>query len=152
MDRYARGFRITVYAGIAANLLLALPAVFAPDAFLVALGFDPAYPNLWVRLAAWLVVLLSLFYAPGARDLDRYRANAVLSVFARSTGFLFFASMVLLLGFTSRLWLFAALDLAVAVPSGVFLLLAVRAEEARRRNASTPHPGAKHEARAAQTV
>lgn len=129
MKRYERAFRITVWIGVIVNLALAATALVAPDWFLTQWGFDVAYPNLWPRFAAWLLILLSLFYIPGANDIHRYRANAVLQVVARFSGVVFFAGAVLVLGFSRRFLLFGLLDLAFAVPSGIFLWLALRHHE-----------------------
>jgi hypothetical protein len=155
MNGYARAFRITVRIGVLVNLALCGAALFAPDWFLSTAGFDPAYPNLWPRFAALLLILLSMAYLPGARDLDRYRANAVLSVLARVSGVIFFTAAVQLLGFSSRFYLFALLDLAFAVPGGIFLVLAVRRGQREARPfeplpTETSH--AADQARVAQTL
>lgn len=143
MNGPARAFRITVWIGILINFGLALPALFAPDWLLRTLGFDVAYPNVWPRFAAWLLILLSLFYIPGANDPYRYRANALLSVCARYAGVVFFAGAVLGVGFSSRYLLFGLIDLAIALPSGIFLWMAIRAqrqEQEQRKQATVP-PG-----------
>jgi hypothetical protein len=129
MNGYARAFRIATRIGVLTNLGMGLTAVVAPDWFLRAMGFDVAYPNLWPRFAAWLLILMSLFYIPGANDLNRYRANAVLSVCARISGVVFFSGMVVLIGFSSRYLLFGLIDLVFAVPCGIFLLMAVRRQK-----------------------
>jgi hypothetical protein len=126
MSGHARAFRITIWIGIVINFALALTALAAPDWLLRTLGFDVAYPNLWPRFAAWLLILLSLFYIPGANDLNRYRANAVLAVVARFAGVAFFAGAVLLVGFSTRYLLFGLIDLTIAVPGGFFLWMALR--------------------------
>ena len=126
MNGFDRAFRITVWVGVLVNLSLAAAAVFAPDWLLRTMGFDVAYPNIWPRFAGWLLILLSLFYIPGANDPHRYRANAVLSVCARFAGVAFFVGAVLLVGFSSRYLLFAGLDLVFAVPTGILLWRAVR--------------------------
>lgn len=134
MNGYARAFRVIVWIGVLVNIALATAAVFAPDWLLRTMGFDVAYPNLWPRFAGWLLILLSLFYIPGAIDPSRYRANAVLQVCARLAGVAFFAGAVLLVGFSTRYLMFAGLDLAFAVPTGILLWLAVRRERADRRS------------------
>jgi hypothetical protein len=137
MNGYARAFRVATRIGIATNFGMGLTALFAPDWFLRTMGFDVAYPNLWPRFAAWLLILMSLFYIPGSTDLNRYRANAVLSVCARISGVAFFSGMVLLIGFSPRYLLFGLIDLVFAVPCGLFLLMAVRRqnEEQQRQEA-----------------
>jgi hypothetical protein len=150
MNGYARAFRITVWVGVLVNISLALAAVFAPDWLLRTMGFDVAYPNIWPRFAGWLLILLSLFYIPGANDPNRYRANAVLSVCARFAGVAFFVGAVLLVGFSTRYLMFAGLDLAFAVPTGLLLWKAVRREEEEQvreqqlRATLTSPPGASH--------
>ena len=42
---------------------------------IIAMALPPASPLLWPRFAAWLLILLSLFYMPGAMDLDTYRVD-----------------------------------------------------------------------------
>lgn len=130
MNGYARGFRAVVWVGVLVNVVLAVAAVFAPDWLLRTMGFDVSYPNIWPRFAGWLLILLSLFYVPGANDPHRYRANAVLQVCARFAGVAFFVGAVLLVGFSARYLLFAGLDLAFGLPSGILLWLAVRRHRA----------------------
>lgn len=138
MNGYARAFRVTVWAGVLVNFGLGLTGLFAPDWLLRTMGFDVAYPNLWPRFAAWLLILLSLAYIPGANDLNRYRANAILAVGARVAGVVFFAGVVALVGFSPRYLLFGAIDLVFALPSGLFLWLAVRRQRQERANATPP--------------
>lgn len=147
MNRYARAFKVTVWIGVFVNLALAVAAVFAPDWLLTTMGFDVAYPNLWPRFAAWLLMLLSLFYIPGANDLNRYRANAWLSVVARVSGVVFFTAAVLVVGFSARYLLFGLIDLVFAIPSGAFLMLAIRRqgqELATRPPESRPRTEVQH--------
>jgi bacteriorhodopsin len=150
MNSYARAFRVTVWIGVLVNFSLALAAIFAPDWLLRTMGFDVAYPNIWPRFAGWLLILLSLFYIPGANDPTRYRANAVLSVCARFAGVAFFTGAVLLVGFSTRYLLFGLIDLVFAVPTAVLLWLAIRrlgsdrAREQQLRASLLPTAGASH--------
>lgn len=115
-----RWFRRVVWAGIAANLALALPTLAAPSALLALAGLPTATPDLWPRFSALLLVLLSVFYAPAGLDIDRYRATAWFAVGSRLAGAVFF----LLEPADYRL--FAYFDLAFFVPLAVLLTLAVR--------------------------
>jgi hypothetical protein len=126
VTRPARAFQITVWLGIAVNFAIALAALVDPDWLLRTLGYQTADPNIWPRFAALLLMLLSLFYIPGAQDLDRYRANAVLAVVARVAGVIFFTGAVVLLDFAARYFIFGLIDLVFAVPSGAFLWAAMR--------------------------
>jgi len=126
MNPYARAFRITVLAGVVANFIVAAAMLFAPDGWLTLNGLGVAYPNVWPRFAGWLLILLSLFYIPGANDLYRYRANAVLQVVSRFAGVLFFSSAVLFLRIDPRFLLSGLFDFVFLVPSAYFLVKAVR--------------------------
>src|SRR5687767_9547689 len=85
-----RWFKRVLWIGIAANLALAVPTLLAPEP-LIALGrLPPAAPLLWPRLAALLLILLSLFYVPAGIDLDRFRPVAWLAVASRLAGVVFF--------------------------------------------------------------
>ena len=126
MTRPERAFQITVWLGVAVNFAFALAALVDPDWLLGKLGDGTADPNIWPRFAAWLLMLLSLFYIPAAQDLHRYRANALLAVVARAAGVLFFVGAVVLLDFAARYLVFGLIDLVFAVPSGVFLWAATR--------------------------
>jgi hypothetical protein len=75
---------------------------------------------MWTRFAAWLLILLSLLYVPGAMDVYRYRATAQLSVLARLAGVLFFATQAAVYR------MLGGLDLAFFIPEAILLTLALR--------------------------
>jgi hypothetical protein len=79
-----------VWLGILANFALAVPSLFAPDRVIAMANLPQATPLMWPRFAAWLLIVLSLFYMPGAMDVDKYRVPAKLSVFSRLAGVVFF--------------------------------------------------------------
>jgi hypothetical protein len=127
-DPFASWFGRVVWVGIAANLLLALPALLATRTFIeyvigpyeqVTAGADPL---VWPRFAALLLILLSAFYVPAAVDPTRYRAVAWLAVLARFAGAVFFLPQ--------RYVAFGLYDLSFGVVQGLLLLLAIRAERA----------------------
>ena len=128
MNPYARAFRITVWAGVIANFMVAAAMIFAPDWWLTLNGLGVAYPNIWPRFAGWLLMLLSLFYIPGANDLNRYRANAWLQVVSRFAGVLFFSAAVLFLRINPRFLLSGLFDFTFLVPSAYFLVRAIRTQ------------------------
>lgn len=136
-NRYAGAFRITVMAGVIANWSLALPALLVPQWLLGVMGFEPTHPDIWVRLAALLLIMVSNMQVPAVVDMERYRANAVIAVVARVAGTLLFIVAVLLQGISPRFLLFSAFDAAFAIPEAVFLLLADRE---RRRQRPAPEP------------
>ena len=79
-------FGRVVWLGILANFALAIPALFVPERVIAMANLPPAMPLLWPRFAAWLLILLSLFYMPGAIDPDKYRVTAWLSIVSRLAG------------------------------------------------------------------
>ena len=88
-NKYALGFRWAVFLGIAQDLLVSIPGIFAPNAVL-GLVAEPAAQPVWPAFACLLLLLISLFYIPGAMDPFTYRATAILSVVARAAGVVFF--------------------------------------------------------------
>jgi hypothetical protein len=118
---YARWFSRVVLVGVAANLCLAIPSLFYPNAVLDALHQRPALESpLWPSFASLLLLLLSAFYVPGALDPERYRASAYLAVLSRFAGVFFFLVR------PTDYPLFGYFDLAFGVPSAVLLILYVR--------------------------
>jgi hypothetical protein len=112
----ATGFRLMVLLGVAANLVLAVPAVFAPNAVIALVGGAPVAETVWPAFAGWLLILLSLFYLPAAVDPIRYRAVAVLTVLARFAGVAFFTLLY------PQFLLLALFDLFFGVTQGALLL------------------------------
>ena len=76
-------FGRVVWLGILANFALAVPALFVPDRVIEMAGLPQAMPLMWPRFSAWLLILLSLFYMPGAIDPYKYRVTAWLSIVSR---------------------------------------------------------------------
>jgi hypothetical protein len=88
---WATWFGRAMWVGILADWALGLPGIFVPNAVLDAFGFKQALETpVWPAFASLLLVLLSLFYIPGAMNPYRYRITAILSVLARPPGVLFF--------------------------------------------------------------
>jgi hypothetical protein len=113
-----RWLKRVIWLGILANLALALPTLAAPDMMIELVRLPTATPVLWPRFAGLLLILLSVFYAPAAIDLDRYRIVAWLAIASRAAGVLFFLPQA-----TYRL--FGLFDLAFLVPELLLLLVAV---------------------------
>lgn len=77
-------FRIVVYIGVAANWAFAIWAIFLdPHRLLTTLRLGDQASVLWLYNYSVLLMILSLFYIPAARDPFRYRANAWLLVVGR---------------------------------------------------------------------
>ncbi len=90
MNKHATWFRRAVWLGILADWVLGIPVIFAPEKVLDLLGFRQTADPVWTAFAGLLVVLLSLFYIPGAQNPYRYKFNAWFAVFARPPGVIFF--------------------------------------------------------------
>lgn len=86
-------FKIVVWLGVIANWSFGLWVVFGNGHSLLAmLRLGEQEDQLWLYNYAILLLILSLFYIPAARDPFRYRANAWLLVLGRlvpATTFLF---------------------------------------------------------------
>ena len=77
-------FRIIVWLGVIANWSFGLWAVFGDgNSLLAMLRLGQQDSLLWLYNYAILLMILSLFYIPAARDPFRYRANAWLLVAGR---------------------------------------------------------------------
>jgi len=114
-------FGRVVWLGILANFALAIPSLFAPDRIIAMANLPPATPLMWPRFSAWLLILLSLFYMPGAMDVDKYRVPAKLSVFSRLAGVVFFW-----LTQPAEYRLFGTFDFVFLVPETILLTMALR--------------------------
>lgn len=90
MNKAAIWFGRALWLGIVVDWVQALPAIFAPNATLAFAGQRASENPTWVAFSALLLVLLSLFYIPGAGDPYRYPASAWLGVTARLPEALFF--------------------------------------------------------------
>ena len=119
-NRAAVWFGRVVWLGILANFALAAPTLIAPERLMAMAGFPAASPLMWVRFSAWLLILLSFMYMPGAIDPYRYRAPAWLSVSSRLAGVLFFATQA------AEYRLLGLFDFVFLVPEAILLTIALR--------------------------
>jgi hypothetical protein len=88
---YAAWFGFAVALGIAANCVLAVPGMIWPNTVLHLVGAAPDLEHpIWPAAASMLLILLSVFYIPGAIDPYRYTATAWMSLLARASGATFF--------------------------------------------------------------
>lgn len=117
--RPGRSFRRLLWVAAAANAVIALPAIAAPSAIIGLAGLPAAAPEIWPRLAALQLIILSAFYVPPAIDLDRYRPLAWCAVAAHTAGGIFFL-------FEPGYRLFAAYDFGFALPLAALLTMAIR--------------------------
>ena len=123
MNSYANWFRRVVLLGVLVNLILAIPTLLVPETMLALFNLPLAVPVIWVQFSANLLILLSFFYIPAALDPYRYQASAWLAVFSRIAGVIFFLTQ-------AKIYLlFGLLDLCFAIPEGILLILAYRANK-----------------------
>jgi len=116
-------FQRVLWLGIVANIALAVPTLLVPEWMLATSSLPPATPLMWPRFAAWLLILLSAFYVPAARDPVRYRTVAWLAVGARLAGVLFFLTQA------ADYRMLGGVDLVFFVPEVILLTVASRAEQ-----------------------
>jgi len=84
MNNSLKWFRQVVWVGILANVAFCVCALFGdPRGMLGALSLGESHSTVWLFNYSVLLLILSCFYVPAARDPIRYRANAWLLVFGR---------------------------------------------------------------------
>jgi hypothetical protein len=108
-------FRRLVWAGIIGNFILGTIGIASPGTIIDLLDLEPPSPLVWPRFAAFLLILLSLFYVAGARDPVGTAYAAWMTVLARFGGFGFF----LVVG--GNYILFGLYDLLFGLPQAILL-------------------------------
>jgi hypothetical protein len=127
-DPWVRRHALIVRLGIALNFVFVVPLLIAPAAIMTFFHL-PAEVTLWVRFAALLLGLLSVFYVPATLDIDRYRVFAWLHVFpSRTAGAVFFAVAVVGFGHPPGFLVAVLLDGAIGLAS-LWCLLRIREAE-----------------------
>jgi hypothetical protein len=121
-NKWSVAFGVAMGLGILADWVLGIPAIFAPNQTLELFGLRASANPAWVAFSALLVVLLSLFYIPGAISPYRYPASAWLGVLCRPPGVLFFLVL-----WPGQYTLFGLLDLLLFAVQAPLLILAMRA-------------------------
>jgi hypothetical protein len=116
----ARWFSTLMWIGIAANIIVAVTSIAWTDAVLDFFSLDMAQSRIWPRFAAFLLILLTIFYVPAALDPIVHRYAAVVSVMCRFAGVAFFAIV------GGRYIVFGLYDLIFALPQAILLWLAWR--------------------------
>jgi hypothetical protein len=116
MGNADKWFERVMWAGIVANVALAIPTLLVPAAMLSLAGLPQAVPLVWTRFSSLLLILLSSFYVPAAIDCRRARTSAWLSTFGRLAGTIFFLTQA------REYWQFALFDFVFFVPQCLLLL------------------------------
>jgi hypothetical protein len=90
VNKYGRWFCWSVFAGILQDWFFALPGIFYPNTVLGVAQTEPATQPIWPAYACMLLILLSIFYIPGALNPIRNASLALFTVVARLGGVIFF--------------------------------------------------------------
>jgi hypothetical protein len=84
MSDVRRLFKYVVWFGVAVNWAFGIWAIFIdPHGLLETLRLGPQASILWLYNYSVLLMILSLFYLPAAKNPFRYRANAWLLIVGR---------------------------------------------------------------------
>jgi hypothetical protein len=118
MKNYIVWFKCAMWLGIIQNLVLGIPAIFAPNWLLGMVGQRLALDPIWASFAGLLLCLLTLSYIPGTNAPDRYPISAWLSVLSRPPGAIFF-----LLLYPNVYPLFGIIDLVLCLIQIPLLIL-----------------------------
>jgi hypothetical protein len=119
-NTYLTWFRRVMWVGIVANIGVASFSIAATPRVLDWLQLPPAQPLVWPRFAAFLLILLSIFYVPSALDPVRNRFAAIFAVICRFGGVVFF----LIIG--GGYIVFGLFDFVFGLPQAILLLLGLR--------------------------
>ena len=111
-------FRAIMWLGIGANVACALISILWTEDVLNFLHLEMAHPLVWPRFAAFLLILLSIFYIPSAIDPLAHCYSAVVAIICRFAGVAFFTIV------GGRYIVFGLFDLAFGLPQAILLLLA----------------------------
>jgi hypothetical protein len=114
---YLTWFRYVMWLGIVANIGVALVSIAATQTVLDWLQLPTAQPVVWPRFAAFLLILLSIFYVPSALDPWQNRFTAVFAVICRFGGVAFF----LIVG--GGYVVFGLFDFVFGLPQAILLAL-----------------------------
>ena len=107
-----------MWLGIFANVACAFISILWTEDVLNFLHLEMAHPLVWPRFAAFLLILLSIFYIPSAIDPLAHCYSAVVAIICRFGGVAFFTIV------GGRYIFFGLFDLAFGVPQAILLLLA----------------------------
>ena len=114
---HSSGSAESLWAGIIANIVVAVVSITWTETVLDLLRLPPAQPLVWPRFAAFLLILLSGFYIPAALDPRRNRFSAFFAVICRFGGVGFFS--VIGGGYI----LFGLFDAIFGVPEAILLVI-----------------------------
>ncbi|MDF5725216.1 MAG: hypothetical protein PUP91_33150 [Rhizonema sp. PD37] len=127
MNTYAQWFSRVTWLGIIANMFFVISSCFFPEKLLSLLRMHIPFPIIWVQASGILLFIISVFYIPAAINLERYIANAWMSIFpSRTFGATFFMFAVFLFGQDKGFLSIAFVDLFFGLVEAILLTLFMR--------------------------
>jgi hypothetical protein len=111
-------FKALMWIGIAANIIVAVVSITWTQSVLDFLRLEMAQPLVWPRFAAFLIILLSIFYVPSAIDPLVHRYSAIVSIACRFGGLAFFTIV------GGRYIIFGLFDLTFGLPQAILWWMA----------------------------
>src|SRR5262245_36774924 len=90
MNYFTSSFERLLWLSALAIWALAIPGIVAPEATTRFFGLTPAAEPLWAAFGFLLLLLVSLFFIPGALDPYHYAVSAWLTVMSSLLGGAFF--------------------------------------------------------------
>jgi hypothetical protein len=115
-----------MWLGIGANVACAFISMLWTEGVLNFLHLETAHPLIRPRFAAFLLVLLSIFYVASAIDLLAHCYSAALAIICRFGGVAFFTIA------GGRYIFFGLFDLAFGLPQATLLLLVLKSSNTIR--------------------
>jgi hypothetical protein len=122
---YLTWFRRVMWLGIIANIGVAICSIAATQTVLEWLQLPSAQPVVWPRFAAFLLILLSIFYVPSALNPLQNRFTAVFAVICRFGGVAFF--LIVSGGYI----VFGLFDFVFGLPQAILLALGLHSARTR---------------------
>ena len=113
-------FRRVMWLGIVANIVVALISIAMTPTVLNLLGLPIAQPLVWPRFAAFLLILLSIFYISAALDPAGNRFTSIFAVICRFGGVVFFSIV------GGGYIVFGLFDFVFGLPQAILLALGLR--------------------------
>jgi hypothetical protein len=137
VNRYFTWYRWLILLGVVGNLAFALPAIFAPDRLVKAMGLLPLASTIWVRNIGILLIDVSVLYAGSALDPRRYPLYSWTVALSRLIASVFFIRVVVFnaTSWTEKPEAFLPLlvsDTTIGLVSGCLLYLAFRQDRRER--------------------
>lgn len=126
-----RWFRIAVVVGLVANLLFALPALFAPRNLEGLLEVGTTNTLHWLQNVGILLLIISAMYVPVIKDPFRYIFVTYLAVGGRFAAGALFLIGVLFMNYPSGMGAISGTDLVLSTIQAVLLFFTLRAGDPR---------------------